>query len=112
MPNYNPSNKKKKADVSIVLSTAPEDAPTHWQQVIALISAILVSFSLRYMAILKFLENCIANIHKNAVLFGMQTLLYLFEPIELKKDQIMEGSVTISQSQQHARFLNICLKYL
>ncbi|KAM3408772.1 hypothetical protein ACQJBY_001689 [Aegilops geniculata] len=71
MQNSNPSNKKKKADVSIVLSTAPEDAPTHWQQ----------------------------------------TLLYLFEPIELKKDQIMEGSVTISQSQQHARFLNICLKY-
>jgi len=66
-----PGNKKKKQDVSIVLSTAPEDAPTHWQQ----------------------------------------TLLYLFEPIELKKDQIMEGSVTISQSRQHARFLNICLKY-
>ncbi|XP_051187654.1 probable protein arginine N-methyltransferase 6.2 isoform X2 [Lolium perenne] len=71
MQNSSPSNKKKKQDVSIVLSTAPEDAPTHWQQ----------------------------------------TLLYLFEPIELKKDQIMEGSVTISQSQQHARFLNICLKY-
>ncbi|XP_015697154.2 probable protein arginine N-methyltransferase 6.2 [Oryza brachyantha] len=69
--NATPSNKKKKADVSIVLSTAPEDAPTHWQQ----------------------------------------TLLYLFEPIELKKDQNIEGSVTISQSQQHARFLNICLKY-
>ncbi|RLN41052.1 uncharacterized protein C2845_PM01G38950 [Panicum miliaceum] len=67
-----PSSKKKKPDVSIVLSTAPEDAPTHWQQ----------------------------------------TLLYLFEPIELKKDQNIEGSVTISQSQQHARFLNICLKYL
>ncbi|XP_066386938.1 probable protein arginine N-methyltransferase 6.2 [Miscanthus floridulus] len=69
--NASPSSKKKKPDVSIVLSTAPEDAPTHWQQ----------------------------------------TLLYLFEPIELNKDQIIEGSVTISQSQQHARFLNICLKY-
>jgi len=69
--NASPSSKKKKPDVSIVLSTAPEDAPTHWQQ----------------------------------------TLLYLFEPIELKKDQNIEGSVTISQSQQHARFLNICLKY-
>lgn len=32
--NSSPSNKKKKPDVSIVLSTAPEDAPTHWQQVI------------------------------------------------------------------------------
>jgi type I protein arginine methyltransferase len=29
-----PSSKKKKPDVSIVLSTAPEDSPTHWQQVI------------------------------------------------------------------------------
>ncbi|GJN20926.1 hypothetical protein PR202_gb08364 [Eleusine coracana subsp. coracana] len=45
-----PSSKKKKQDVSIVLSTAPEDAPTHWQQ----------------------------------------TLLYLFEPIELNKDQTIE----------------------
>ncbi|TVU46046.1 hypothetical protein EJB05_05563, partial [Eragrostis curvula] len=70
--NASPSSKKKKQDVSIVLSTASEDAPTHWQQ----------------------------------------TLLYLFEPIELNKDQNIEGSVTISQSQQHARFLNICLKYL
>ncbi|XP_066338108.1 probable protein arginine N-methyltransferase 6.2 [Miscanthus floridulus] len=57
--NASPSSKKKKPDVSIVLSTAPEDAPTHWQQ----------------------------------------TLLYLFEPIELNKDQIIEGSVTVSQSQ-------------
>lgn len=32
--NDSPSSKKKKQDVSIVLSTAPEDAPTHWQQVI------------------------------------------------------------------------------
>ncbi|KAG2548263.1 hypothetical protein PVAP13_9KG156800 [Panicum virgatum] len=30
--NASPSSKKKKPDVSIVLSTAPEDAPTHWQQ--------------------------------------------------------------------------------
>jgi type I protein arginine methyltransferase len=32
--NASPSSKKKKPDVSIVLSTAPEDTPTHWQQVI------------------------------------------------------------------------------
>ncbi|AQK64853.1 hypothetical protein ZEAMMB73_Zm00001d013944 [Zea mays] len=63
--------RRKKPDVSVVLSTAPEDAPIHWQQ----------------------------------------TLLYLFGPIELNKDQIIEGSVIISQSQQHARFLNICLEY-
>ena len=55
----------------------------------------------------------IINIHNtDSELFSYQTLLYLFEPIELNKDQIIEGSVTISQSQQHARFLNICLKYL
>ncbi|GJM84873.1 hypothetical protein PR202_ga00585 [Eleusine coracana subsp. coracana] len=50
-----PSSKKKKQDVSIVLSTAPEDAPTHWQQ----------------------------------------TLLYLFEPIELNKDQTIEDVTKI-----------------
>jgi hypothetical protein len=65
------------------------------------------------MVLLKFLHYYIINIHNtDSELFSYQTLLYLFEPIELNKDQIIEGSVTISQSQQHARFLNICLKYL
>lgn len=65
------------------------------------------------MVLLKFLHDYIINIHNtDSELLSYQTLLYLFEPIELNKDQIIEGSVTISQSQQHARFLNICLKYL
>lgn len=42
--NASPSNRKRKPDVSIVLSTAPEDAPTHWQQVIVFHSSILVFF--------------------------------------------------------------------
>ncbi|WOL07392.1 putative protein arginine N-methyltransferase 6.2 [Canna indica] len=65
------SKKKVKSDEGIVLSTAPEDAPTHWQQ----------------------------------------TLLYLFDPIELKQDQKIEGSVTLSQSKENQRFLNIRLEY-
>jgi len=42
--NASPSSKKKKPDVSIVLSTAPEDAPTHWQQVIVFCSTDLFLF--------------------------------------------------------------------
>ena len=42
--NASPSSKKKKTDVSIVLSTAPEDAPTHWQQVIVFCSTDLFLF--------------------------------------------------------------------
>jgi hypothetical protein len=36
--------RREKPDVSIVLSTAPEDAPTHWQQVIVFHSSILILF--------------------------------------------------------------------
>ncbi|XP_038971824.1 probable protein arginine N-methyltransferase 6.2 isoform X4 [Phoenix dactylifera] len=69
--NSSQSKKRVKSDETIVLSTAPEDAPTHWQQ----------------------------------------TLLYLYEPIELKQDQIIEGSVTLTQSMENPRFLNIHLAY-
>ncbi|KAJ3682260.1 hypothetical protein LUZ60_014833 [Juncus effusus] len=62
---------ESKPDSSIVLSTAPEDSPTHWQQ----------------------------------------TILYLFDPIELNKDQIIEGSVTISQCMENVRFLNMQIQY-
>lgn len=40
-----------------------------------------------------------------------QTILYLFDPMELKKDQIIEGSVTLSQSIENVRFLNINIQY-
>lgn len=63
--------KRAKSDEALVLSTAPEDAPTHWQQ----------------------------------------TLIYFYDPIEVKQDQIIEGSITISQSRENARFLNVHLEY-
>ncbi|MQL77011.1 hypothetical protein Taro_009428, partial [Colocasia esculenta] len=63
--------KRAKSDEALVLSTAPEDAPTHWQQ----------------------------------------TLIYFYDPIEVKQDQIIEGSITISQSRENPRFLNIHLEY-
>lgn len=63
--------KRPKSDEAIVLSTAPEDDPTHWQQ----------------------------------------TMLYFYEPIEVKQDQIIEGSITLSQSKENLRFLNIHLEY-
>ncbi|KAJ0966865.1 hypothetical protein J5N97_023782 [Dioscorea zingiberensis] len=63
--------KRAKSDETIVLSTAPEDDPTHWQQ----------------------------------------TLLYFYDPIEVQQDQIIEGSITLSQSKENARFLNIHLEY-
>ncbi|KAJ6837126.1 putative protein arginine N-methyltransferase 6 [Iris pallida] len=69
--NQQETKKRNKPDEALVLSTAPEDAPTHWQQ----------------------------------------TLLYFYEPIELQQDQVIEGSVTLSQSQENPRFLNIHLEY-
>ncbi|XP_074591777.1 putative protein arginine N-methyltransferase 6 isoform X2 [Curcuma longa] len=65
------SKKRAKSDQVIVLSTSPEQTPTHWQQ----------------------------------------TLLYLYEPIEVKQDQIIEGSVTLSQCKENSRSMNIQLQY-
>ncbi|KAB2087836.1 hypothetical protein E1A91_A04G140600v1 [Gossypium mustelinum] len=65
--------KKKRANPNeaLVLSTAPEDPPTHWQQ----------------------------------------TLIYFYDPIEVEQDQIIEGSLTLSQSKENRRFMNIHLEY-
>ncbi|GAB4839645.1 Probable protein arginine N-methyltransferase 6 [Ancistrocladus abbreviatus] len=65
------NQRKKRANPNdaLVLSTAPEDPPTHWQQ----------------------------------------TLLYFYEPIEVEQDQLVEGSVTLSQSKENPRFMNIHL---
>lgn len=41
----------------------------------------------------------------------LQTILYFPDPIEVKQDQIIEGSVTVSQSE-NPRFLNIHLECL
>jgi type I protein arginine methyltransferase len=40
----------------------------------------------------------------------LQTILYLPDPLEVKQDQIIEGSVTVSQSKGNPRFLNIHLE--
>ncbi|KAA3488483.1 putative protein arginine N-methyltransferase 6 [Gossypium australe] len=66
-----PSKKRTNPNEPLVLSTAPEDPPTHWQQ----------------------------------------TLIYLYDPIEVEQDQIIEGSVTLSQSKENRRFMNIHLQY-
>ncbi|CAI0416431.1 unnamed protein product [Linum tenue] len=65
--------KKKRTNPSdmLILSTAPEDPPTHWQQ----------------------------------------TLIYFYEPMEVEQDQVIEGSLTLSQSKENRRFMNIHLEY-
>ncbi|KAM0826694.1 hypothetical protein ACQ4PT_068705 [Festuca glaucescens] len=57
------------SDNTVVLSTAPEDEPTHWHQ----------------------------------------TIFYFSDPIEVTQDQIIEGSVMISPSEENPRCLNIHL---
>uniref|UniRef100_A0A5B7B869 Protein arginine N-methyltransferase domain-containing protein n=1 Tax=Davidia involucrata TaxID=16924 RepID=A0A5B7B869_DAVIN len=67
------NQRKKRANPNevLMLSTAPEDPPTHWQQ----------------------------------------TLIYFYDPIEVEQDQLIEGSVTLSQSKENPRFMNIHLEY-
>lgn len=68
-----PNQRKKRPNPNeaLVLSTAPEDPPTHWQQ----------------------------------------TLIYFYDPIDVEQDQVIEGSATLSQSKENARFMNIHLEY-
>ncbi|KAG0581166.1 hypothetical protein M758_4G233000 [Ceratodon purpureus] len=40
-----------------------------------------------------------------------QTLLYVYDPIEVKQDQEISGSIELSQSKENPRFMNIFLKY-
>ncbi|OVA10721.1 Protein arginine N-methyltransferase [Macleaya cordata] len=70
-PGSSQRKKRAKSNEALVLSTAPEDPPTHWQQ----------------------------------------TLLYFYDPIEVKQDQVIEGSITMSQSKENPRFLNLHLEY-
>ncbi|XP_010279485.1 PREDICTED: probable protein arginine N-methyltransferase 6 isoform X2 [Nelumbo nucifera] len=70
-PGSSQRKKRSKSNEALVLSTAPEDPPTHWQQ----------------------------------------TLIYFYDPIEVKQDQVIEGSITLSQSKENPRFLNIHLEY-
>eukprot|EP00249_Psilotum_nudum_P010012 c22281_g1_i1 orf=471-1718(+) len=68
-----PQRRKRCKQVNqIILSTAPEEAPTHWQQ----------------------------------------TVLYTYDPIEVRQDQQISGSINLSQSRENPRFLNIHLEYI
>ncbi|XP_031374715.1 probable protein arginine N-methyltransferase 6 isoform X1 [Punica granatum] len=69
--DYSQRKKRPNPNEALVLSTAPEDPPTHWQQ----------------------------------------TLIYFYEPIPVEQDQLIEGSVTLSQSKENPRFMNIHLEY-
>lgn len=42
---------------------------------------------------------------------GFQALIYFYEPIEVEQDQLIEGSVTLTQSKENRRFMNIHLEY-
>ncbi|KAI8527795.1 hypothetical protein RHMOL_Rhmol12G0102000 [Rhododendron molle] len=39
------------------------------------------------------------------------TLIYFYDPIEVEQDQQIEGAVTLSQSKENPRFMNIHLEY-
>ncbi|KAL7606112.1 probable protein arginine N-methyltransferase 6 [Lactuca sativa] len=67
----NPRRKRANPSEALVLSTAPEDPPTHWQQ----------------------------------------TMIYFYDPIEVEQDQVIDGKVTLTQSKENARFMNIHLEY-
>jgi len=53
-----------------------------------------------YIILVSWFNNCV-----------LQTLIYFYEPIELEQDQLIEGKVTLSQSQENHRNLNIELVY-
>ncbi|MCD7457326.1 putative protein arginine N-methyltransferase 6 [Datura stramonium] len=71
MTEGNQRKKRPNPNEALVLSTAPEDPPTHWQQ----------------------------------------TLVYFYDPLDVEQDQVIEGSLTLSQSKENARFMNIHLEY-
>ncbi|KAI3744096.1 hypothetical protein L1987_57171 [Smallanthus sonchifolius] len=70
-PSCSHRRKRANPDEALVLSTAPEDPPTHWQQ----------------------------------------TMIYFYEPIDVEQDQVIDGSVTLTQSKENPRFMNIHLEY-
>ncbi|KAH9618919.1 hypothetical protein KSS87_006571 [Heliosperma pusillum] len=39
------------------------------------------------------------------------TLIYFFEPIEVEQDQLIEGSIALTQSKENRRFMNIHFEY-
>ncbi|KAL2649902.1 hypothetical protein R1flu_018030 [Riccia fluitans] len=65
------SLRRRRDDEPLVLSTAPEESPTHWQQ----------------------------------------TILYIYDPVEVRQDQVISGSISLAQTRENPRFLNIHLEY-
>nr|XP_027097884.1 probable protein arginine N-methyltransferase 6 isoform X1 [Coffea arabica]XP_027097885.1 probable protein arginine N-methyltransferase 6 isoform X1 [Coffea arabica] len=90
-----PNQRKKRPNPNeaLVLSTAPEDPPTHWQQQVP--QKILSVEEI--LSVISF--------------YCQETLIYFYDPIDVEQDQVIEGSVTLSQSKENARFMNIHLEY-
>ncbi|KAF2323800.1 hypothetical protein GH714_036983 [Hevea brasiliensis] len=40
-----------------------------------------------------------------------KTVIYFYDPVEVEQDQLIEGLVTLSQSKENRRFMNIHLEY-
>ncbi|KAG5104890.1 hypothetical protein JHK82_041860 [Glycine max] len=69
--DHPPVDSQTRRDPTLLLSTAPNVLPTHWQQ----------------------------------------TLIYFFDPKDLKQDQLIEGRVTLSQNQASSRLLDVKIAY-
>jgi len=41
----------------------------------------------------------------------LQTMVYFYDPIDLEQDQLIDGSLTLTQSRENRRFMNIHLEY-
>ncbi|KAF5761799.1 putative methyltransferase [Helianthus annuus] len=70
-PSSGHPRKRARPDDALVLSTAPGDPYTHWQQ----------------------------------------TLVYFDDPVEVEKDQVIDGSATLTQCKENNRFMDIHLEY-
>ncbi|KAJ0642354.1 putative methyltransferase [Helianthus annuus] len=70
-PSSSNPRKRSRPDDALVLSTAPGDPYTHWQQ----------------------------------------TLVYFDDPVEVEKDQVIDGSATLTQCKENNRFMDIHLEY-
>nr|GEY07607.1 probable protein arginine N-methyltransferase 6 isoform X1 [Tanacetum cinerariifolium] len=38
-------------------------------------------------------------------------MVYFYDPVDVEQDQVIDGSVTLTQSKENARFMNIHLEY-
>ncbi|KAK6931773.1 hypothetical protein RJ641_003566 [Dillenia turbinata] len=185
-PDGGQRKKRTNPDLALLLSTAPEDPPTHWQQLmpsiiefmshvitlefsasqVANMESVLVGFCTSLVMYPIFphpLRIRILNQHSisqqppptvnqnpslqqplNPMLQQLKekvdaaaakvrwdlctsgesvsswkvtqsallaTLIYFYEPIEVEQDQLIEGSVTLTQSKENCRFMNIHVEY-